>query len=378
MSEQQTKNTLKEPLKILLETYHDKVGKINNSSELFDIYSPWNDSNIEKRIESFNEALQSNSNTFSWLDIEDNLPNSKDVSIKYGIPNHIKGNIDETTLFLCLVNPNIEKVKIKKLDGVRTYYEKARELNSGDVSLNIIDTSSEFIQNRDFLIKHIVDVSEDSSILFNELEFLQSKLSDSENNYSKKDAYYLEHYLPYFIKDFLGKKASLKDIIENLKEEEWEELKKMSKKITNLEAFPFRSQNPNYTYKSNKRATNFTNLLIESDSKVNLLSARVIIWRIVKHLESSQHKPAFILRRFNTFWLPTISKVLKQDLNFTKEEINQIINALDKEYFFTVRKKDYNGQSGYFGRNFCKNNERISNSSFKHLVQATLGEYVKK
>ena len=82
MSEQQTKNTLKEPLKILLETYHDKVGKINNSSELFDIYSPWNDSNIEKRIESFNEALQSNSNTFSWLDIEDNLPNSKDVSIK--------------------------------------------------------------------------------------------------------------------------------------------------------------------------------------------------------------------------------------------------------------------------------------------------------
>jgi hypothetical protein len=160
--------------------------------------------------------------------------------------------------------------------------------------------------------------------------------------------------------------------------DEWDGLEKMSKKIANLEAFPFRSQNPNYTYKSNKRATNFTNLLIESDSKVNLLSARVIIWRIVKHLESSQHKPAFILRRFNTFWLPTISKVLEQDLNFTKEEINQIINTLDEEYFFTVRKKDYNGQSGYFGRNFCKNNERISNSSFKHLVQETLGEYVKK
>lgn len=70
--------------------------------------------------------------------------------------------------------------------------------------------------------------------------------------------------------------------------------------------------------------------MIESDSKVNLLSARVIIWRIIKHLESSDHKPIFILRRFNTFWLPTISKVLQHDLNFTIEETNQIINALDE------------------------------------------------
>lgn len=104
----------------------------------------------------------------------------------------------------------------------------------------------------------------------------------------------------------------------------------------------------------------------------------MIIWRIVKYLELSKHKPAFIFRRFDTFWLPTISKVLQQDLNFTTDEINQIINALHEEFFFTVRKKDYNGQSGYFGRNFCKNDERISNSSFKHLVQETLGEYVRK
>ncbi|HHA7648763.1 TPA: hypothetical protein ACOP47_002194, partial [Streptococcus pneumoniae] len=108
MSVQKTKNTLNEPLKTLLDEYHDKVGKINNSSELFDIYSPWNNFNIEKMIESFNKALQSNSNNFSWLDIEEDLPKSTDVDIKYGLPNHIKGNIDEATLFLCLVNPNID------------------------------------------------------------------------------------------------------------------------------------------------------------------------------------------------------------------------------------------------------------------------------
>ena len=371
MSEQKTKNTLNEPLKILLDTYHDKVGKINNSSELFNIYSPWNDSNIKKMRKSFNEALQSNSNSFSWLDIDESLPKSTDVNIKYGLPNHIKGNIDEATLFLCLVNPNIDDVKANKSDGVRTYYEKAKELESGDDSLNILHDKCKFRRDtNEYIKKHILDVRETSSILYNELQIVKQTRSF-------KDTYYLGHYLPHFIKEFLNKKGSFKKVIHNLTDE-WDGLEKMSKKIANLEAFPFRSQNPNYTYKSNKRATNFTNLLIESDSKVNLLSARVIIWRIVKHLESSQHKPAFILRRFNTFWLPTITKVLEQDLNFTNEEINQIINALDEEYFFTVRKKDYNGQSGYFGRNFCKNNERISNSSFKHLVQETLGEYVKK
>lgn len=196
MSKQQTKNTLKEPLKILLETYHDKVGKINNSSELFDMYSPWNDSNMKKMIKSFNEALQSNSNSFSWLDIEKDLPESTDVNINYGLPNHIKGNIDEATLFLCLVNPNIDEVKIRDSDGVRTYYEKARELESGDDSLNILDDEDKLgTDTNDYIEKHILDVREASSILYNELQIVKETRS-------YKDTYYLGHYLPHFIKEF--------------------------------------------------------------------------------------------------------------------------------------------------------------------------------
>ena len=109
-----------------------------------------------------------------------------------------------------------------------------------------------------------------------------------------------------------------------MKEEEWKELKKMSKKIANLEAFPFRSQNPNFTKKECKKETSFTNLLIESDSKVNLLSARIIIWRIVKYLESPKTKPIFIFRRFNTFWYNSLLKVLLQDLNITSEEAKKL------------------------------------------------------
>ena len=171
MSEQQTKNTLKEPLNILLETYHDKVGKINNSSELFDIYSPWNDSNIEKMLASLDVALKTDSNTFSWLDIEKDLPKSTDVNINYGLPNHIKGNIDEATLFLCLVNPNIDEVKIENNDvGIHTYYEKAREMESGDDSLNILDDKGKLrIDPKVYIKEHILDVRETSSILSNDL-----------------------------------------------------------------------------------------------------------------------------------------------------------------------------------------------------------------
>ncbi|HET0650959.1 TPA: hypothetical protein VQK26_001835, partial [Streptococcus pneumoniae] len=239
MSVQKTKNTLNEPLKTLLDEYHDKVGKINNSSELFDIYSPWNNFNIEKMIESFNKALQSNSNNFSWLDIEEDLPKSTDVDIKYGLPNHIKGNIDEATLFLCLVNPNIDEVKTEKKDvGIHTYYKKAREMESGDDSLNILNDKGKLrIDPKVYIKEHILDVRETSSILYNELQIVKQTRS-------YKDTYYLGHYLPHFIKEFLNKKGSFKNVIHNLTDE-WDELEKMSKKIANLEAFPFRSQNPN-------------------------------------------------------------------------------------------------------------------------------------
>ena len=96
----------------LANTYIGKLGVIESSSKLFQIYSPWVDKNVDLLIENFFKSLKNDSTTFSWLNIEENLPNSTEKSIRYGIPNHIRGNIDEATLFLCLVNPNIAKVKL--------------------------------------------------------------------------------------------------------------------------------------------------------------------------------------------------------------------------------------------------------------------------
>jgi hypothetical protein len=147
----------------------------------------------------------------------------------------------------------------------------------------------------------------------------------------------------------------------------------MSKKIANLESFPFRSQNPNFV-KGSSGENNFTNLLIKSNSKVSLLSARVVIWRIFRYIQTNGSiKPVFIFRRFNTFWLPSITKVLENDLNLTSKETNKIIEYLHEEYFLTVRKQEFDGRTGFFGRNFCRNNEKISDICFEELVKETLG-----
>lgn len=353
----------------LANTYIGKLGVIESSSKLFQIYSPWVDKNVDLLIENFFKSLKNDSTTFSWLNIEGNLPNSTEKSIRYGIPNHIRGNIDEATLFLCLVNPNIAKVKTNRSSGILTYYKNARELETKDDSLKIIDSDENLLKDDQYLKKHIVDVEDTSSILYNELKIVRkSKL--------KENGYYLSHYLPHFLMESLDKKGSLKKLIQTLDVDEWEYLEIISKKIANIEAFPFRSQNPNYI--SGPRGEgNFTNQLVNSDSKVSLLSARIIIWRVVNHILTSKNKPIFIFRRFNTFWLPSLSKVLKYDLGLTSEEIDNILYDLHEDYFITVRKKEYNGQSGYFGRNFCKNNLRLSDNEFKDLVETTLGKYQK-
>ena len=351
---------------LLKKRYIEKIGNIKNSSELFEKFSPWNDNNLEKLIDSFFEAVKKDSDGFSWLDVEKGLPISYEKSIRYGIPNHIKGNVDEASLFFCLVNPNIAAVKTNKEKGIGAYYNRAKKIESLDESLRVLDTEGKVIKDKEYLKNHIVDIKENSSILYNELKIVRKTRS-------KKDGYYLEHYLPHFIKEYLNKKGTFKGIIENTCDKEWDSLEEMSKKITNLESFPFRSQNPNFVKRSCGE-TNFTNLLIKSNSKVSLLSARVVIWRIFSYIQKNSFiKPVFIFRRFNTFWLPSITKVLENDLNLTSKETNKIIEYLHEEYFLTVRKQEFDGRTGFFGRNFCRNNKKISDICFEELVKETLG-----
>lgn len=362
-------------LDTLKERYKKEIGIINSSKDFFnrDEYNPWPEKKVRDLIMEFENALDNDSKDFSWLNVEEGLSgleSKKLENIHYGIPNHIKGNIDDARLFLCLVNPNIALKDKKYKIGIKSYFVEAKKEAGGDSSLKIIDKKNSGLE--EFITKHIVDCGEKSSILYQEL----SKLKE-EN--SLEGEYYFSHYFAHICFNYLGRrKVSLNELLDILSEEEWEKLFDMTKLIANLEAFPFRSKNPGFT-KGN--STSFANEIVKSKSKVGMLSARLIIWRIVKYLnEKSTHKnenesgpvkPVFIFRRFNTAWLPSIMNVLMFDLKFNKNQSEKIIEELHKNYFYTIRTQDFDDQSGFVGKNICKNNKRLTDEDFRILSVET-------
>lgn len=359
----------------LISKYKENIGEIKDSEELLKIekYNPWTSENVEDLSSKFLDALENDYRDFSWLNIEEGLfelESNQYKNLHYGIPNHVQGNIDIATLFLCLVNPNIALEDKKSNMGVYSYFKKAKDINSEDSSLNILGETEEDLKK--YIKNHIVNIGTESSILYQELEKIK-------NTCSKKDAYYLSHYFSHICFNYLEKKQiPVQKFISNLNDEEWEKLKDMSKLIVNLEAFPFRSKNPGFT-KSKK--SSFANHIVSSNTKVGMLSARIIIWRIVKYLEKKDKeegkgevKPIFIFRRFNTAWLPSIQNVLLLDLKFNKNECDELIKKFHQEFFLTIREQEYDRQSGFVGKYICKNNYKLTDKEFEKIFNEALSK----
>lgn len=363
----------------LLSKYKENVGEIKDSDELLKIeeYNPWTSEKVKDLSLKFIDALENDYQDFSWLNIEEGLcelESNKYENLHYGIPNHVRGNIDIATVFLCLVNPNIALEDKKREIGVYSYFNEAIEINSEDSSLNILGEKEEYLKEylKEYIKNHILDIETESSILYQELEKIKSTCS-------KEDAYYLSHYFSHICFNYLEKKQMpVQKFISNLKDEEWEKLKDMSKLIVNLEAFPFRSKNPGFT-KSKK--SSFANHIVSSNTKVGMLSARIIIWRIVKYLEKKDKeegkgevKPIFIFRRFNTAWLPSIRNVLLLDLKFSKNECDELIKKFHQEFFLTIREQEYDRQSGFVGKYICKNNYKLTDKEFEKVFNEALSK----
>lgn len=146
--------------------------------------------------------------------------------------------------------------------------------------------------------------------------------------------------------------------------------KEISKKIVNLEAFPFRSSSPNFARKTTKDYENrFANCLVKSTSKVIMLSARIIIWKILDYINSDEKykvQPVFIFRRFNQAWKPSITNVLKEDFNVGEDRIETIFNELHNKYFYTLRHLDNDNFSEITKNDIYKNNKKISTNEAKY------------
>lgn len=382
---------------------------------LLEAYNPWTDENISKLSEDFFAAFENEDNEFSWLKI-DSYDKKKDkekkdlyeelkdkkgkaVSIDYGIPSHVRGDVEKGTLFLCLVNPNID-IKVAMCEAVGK-------------------------QDKEDIKKYIFDISSKGGILYKEIVELKGlkKLigleeSDKDKNQGKnKIGYYTANYFYVILSSINVKKnknksqnkdnsknedklkkalTSFENFCINLendglnkqikeeKEVNKESLKyfvEISKNIVNLEAFPFRSSTPGFAIKEENAGNRFANCMVNSTSNVSKLSARIIIWRILEYLNSDEKdkvKPVFIFRRFNRAWRPSIENVLrkdfvekykdvfieknKDDLDEGKKAINiaidNIIEELHEEFFYTIGPKDQDNMLK-MGKNIYKNDDNI-------------------
>lgn len=325
-------------LEKLVECYKKKVKNVETIDKFLGEYNPWKGKNFDDLLDDFLEALKKDDKEFSWLKIDNGLYEElkdktiKEVSIDYGIPSHVRGDIKNGTLFLCLVNPNID-VKVAMCEACQ-------------------------MKNKDNIKKYIFDSRSEGGILYKELD----------ENGIEKPGYYTDKYL-----NGLLKIINDSENVENNENSIY--YKEISKKIVNLEAFPFRSSSPNFARKTTKDyETRFANCLVKSTSKVSMLSARIIIWKILEYINNPKDKvkPVFIFRRFNQAWKPSITNVLKEDFKVGEDRIETIFNELHNKYFYTLRHLDNDNFSEITKNDIYKNNKKISTNEAKYDEFKTL------
>lgn len=387
-------------LEELAERYKKKIGNVDTIDKFLGKYNPWREKNpeeentqrkgkdIDELLDDFFEALKNDNKEFSWLKIDEDLynelkdKNGRAASIDYGVPSHVRGDIENGTLFLCLVNPNIE-YKGSQKKGITSFYEEARKLDSDDQSLKVIDENGKISITDQKISNYIVNTDPESSILYNELDSLHDKIKKDKKTPKKYYGYYLSRYFAQIIISYMHEKTTkhekttIQPLMKNLSDVEWNKLEEMSKKIVNLEAFPFRSSTPKFTADKEKAKKRFANCLVNLDSDVSMLSARIIIWRIVKYLKDINEdinitRPRFVFRRFNTAWLPSLINVLQDDLSYTKDDSLKLINKLHEDFFLTIDKKSSNMMRGYIGKRLFKNDTMLSDDEFDEFVMETL------
>lgn len=368
-------------------------------SKFLEKYNPWESNNVNEIIDKF----LNNADNFSWLDIEDNHWKKVNNNIKFGIPNHVRGDIENAELFICLTNPNIVINDNNEFNSLKEYYsfeeknhnqknevenqseyqiakasveEAKKRLEKAQWEFAKIDDCSltkDNFTDGESVKNHICAFEADDSILFNELtRYEEGKVEDLDQ------VYYLSHYFDQMIKDAYclqseSTNRNLNIILEDKKKLDgtnkafFELLKEASKKIVNLESYPFRSQNPG----------DFGKEIANAKTRVSLFSARIILWRILKWEKSNDDKktrPIFIFRRYDNFWKKKLQNVLEMDYGVKNSNVEDVLSLLEDEFFYTISKKDNNQQTRYVSQStIYKKDKKVDDNDYNRILSIFLG-----
>lgn len=376
-------------LKINLETCFNVIVKSNGVGE-FDIknndkdkfletFSPWHKKEGKDLIKEFVNSINNpdSNNDFSWLDIldtdkqwmelddeetEKEIKNkSKHVNMRYQIPTHFHGDIDNAVLFYCMENPrgyikdsDMDTWAENQMFGKQTiddYYKHTAELRNEPWKKKTIkkiieeryqlkDVTTDSIKNS---IKKIIysHAKEDSPLrreldnMFDEKpKFFQEEYILKKDKRSKKpDLSEKYYYIARFYAQLLGiNRGNLSKY--NIESEEKEEAQaernkaiKISEKICNVEIYPFSSSDP-------KLKGIGKTILLNSD--LSRLSAYIILRRIYRYLNSPKEnpKPIIVLRKYASAWEQLFTEIFEEVKEKDRSFDNRLVLSLLEKGFF--------------------------------------------
>jgi len=362
------KDTIKDVFKHELqekEISTDRFDEVIKNKNLFlEIFSPWHKTEGEELIKGFvNNVNGDNSNNdFSWLDIldtDDRWEKFKDDKIKkeikenkkkytnmrYQIPSHFHGDIDNAVIFHCMENPrgylgdwkdnqideefagaNLkefyiqsaskreEKSKILK-EIIRERYQLEENTNkkiSEDQIEKIIYSNYESALGRE--IEHMYKIDK------NNKEFCNFDFENKEE-LSKtvllKDYYYLKEYYSQLIQT--NQKLNFKKL-KNVKSK----VTNIANKICNVEIYPFSCAQPNLGEKGIGGK-----ILLKSD--LSRLGAYIVLRRIYRYLDDKTEKPVIVFRKYDRAWEKLFNEIFKEAKIF---EYKKVLELLEKVFFY--------------------------------------------
>ncbi|AYF93335.1 hypothetical protein [Streptococcus koreensis] len=407
--EEKVAKELKDNLEKFFKVIKDKYGKdlhLNDgANEFLKEFSPWHQRVGIDLIDKFvNTIYDFDSNKdFSWLDILDTdkqwkKPGNEDikkeikdqrkhVNMRYQIPTHFHGDIDNAVIFHCMENPRgyLGDWEDNQIDeefagaSLEEFYIKSaikREEKSETIKDIIKEryqlTESE--QKKDFKekITEIIYNCKKSPLAI-ELDRMFKNFKDSDyktygfvkDSSDLKDYYYFKNYYKELL---IGNDKNLELFI---KQENKDKALERAEKICNVEIYPFSCKNP-------KLGDDGIGKKILLNSDLSRLGAYIVLRRIYKYLEEKNdksQKPVFIFRKYDRAWeklFKSIFKEAKKEKNNYGFQNQNTLKNLEKLFFYRQTRTEGGGITS--GNVISIKNYKIYKDIFKTLKQTAFKE----
>lgn len=326
----------------------DRFDEVIKDKNIFlNIFSPWHQAKGEELIQGFvNNVKDDNStNDFSWLDILDEdrqwkkpgddkikkevKDKSKHVNMRYQIPTHFHGDIDNAVIFHCMENPrgylgdwsdNEIDTEFQGVNLNEFYKKSAEKLKEESVTSREIIEERYKLEDIDY-IKNII-YSEESNLLqelnhmFKQEDyFFDAKYIFKNSNKSDKELfpyYYIREYYRQILRMTSSDISKYSNKDNNNNNNNRINALDIAKKICNVEIYPFSSSEPNL----DKKGIGNT---IFQNSELSRFGIYILLRRIYKYLQEVEkgkkdaQKPVIIFRKYDKVWRKLLGKILTEE-----------------------------------------------------------------